>query len=307
MAMLSYFTAFGPQIERMRTEAGTVSAISGILKAPLDILADKLRGFIGLSFDLMEVPEKVLAACRALMPHLAHIAISGLDPGRNLPIPIWMHRGCVPFVSHEVFNAIYWPTLKPIVEAIWALGNQVLFYAEGNWDAHLEKFAELPAGSIIYHIDRGDVACVHKVLGHKFCLSGGISNALLAYGTPEQVRECCKDVIDEAAGDGGYIMDASAIVQSDATVENICAMTDFTREYGIYTASAVRDVPQNIPPSAPTKLDFSGLKVKPGTCMAWEEKLRELPEIAGDQELCKRIWEEIDSLAYLYIWNVLLG
>jgi hypothetical protein len=206
-----------------------------------------------------------------------------------------------------VFNNIYWPTLKPIVEAIWAHGNQVLFYAEGNWDAHLDKFAELPAGSIVYHIDRGNVARVHKALGHKFCLSGGIPNALLSYGTPEQVRNCCKSVIDEAACDGGYIMDAGAIVQSDASVENIRALTDFTREYGVYAPSAVRDVAGSAPPSAPAGLDASGLKVKPGACFPWEEKLGELPPISGDRELCKRIWEEVDSLAYLYIWNVLLG
>ncbi len=54
MAMLSYFNAFGTQIQRMRTESGTVSAISGILKAPLDIIADKLRGYLGLVTDLFE-------------------------------------------------------------------------------------------------------------------------------------------------------------------------------------------------------------------------------------------------------------
>jgi hypothetical protein len=36
------------------------------------------------------------------------------------------------------------------------------------------------------------------------------------------------------AGDGGYIMDASAIVQDDAKIENMKAMTEFTREYGVY-------------------------------------------------------------------------
>jgi uroporphyrinogen-III decarboxylase len=57
---------------------------------------------------------------------------------------------------------------------------------------------------------------------------------LLSYGTPQQVREYCKKVIDGVARDGGYIMDASAIVQNDAKVENMKAMTDFTREYGVY-------------------------------------------------------------------------
>lgn len=307
MGLLNYFTAFGGQVERMRAETGTASAISGMLKAPLDILADKLRGYVGLAMDLMEAPEKVLAACEALAPHLQHVALSGADPEKNAPVTIWMHRSCVPFISYEHFDNIFWPTLKPIVERIWAGGNQVLFYAEGNWDAHLERFAELPAGSIIYHIDRGDIRKAKKVLGDKFCLSGGISNYLLAYGTPEQVRTRCKEVIDELAGDGGYIMDASAIVQNDATVENMKAMTEFTREYGVYGSSSQTGIitpPESVPqPPA----EQAAPKVAPGVCVPWAERLGELPELPGDTELVKRVWEDVDGLANMYIWNVLLG
>jgi hypothetical protein len=234
MAMMQYFNAFGPQCERMRKESGTVSAISGILKAPMDILADKLRGYIGLVWDLVERPKKVLAACEALMPHLTWTALSGADPAKNVPISIWMHRGCVPFVNMEHFETIYWPTLKPILQEIWKRGHQVLFYAEGKWAAHLERFAELPAGSIIYHCDRDDPLEVRRKLGEGFCLSGGIPNDILAFGTPDQVRQRCKHVIDGVAKNGAYIMDASAIMQNDAKVENVRAMTDFTREYGVY-------------------------------------------------------------------------
>jgi len=46
---------------------------------------------------------------------------------------------------------------------------------------------------------------------------------------------------------------------------------------------------------------------QPGVCTAWEEKLKELPPIAGDEELVKRIWEEIDALAYTYIWHCLVS
>ncbi|MBP7749636.1 MAG: hypothetical protein KA323_02975 [Planctomycetes bacterium] len=234
MAMLNYFFGFGGQNQRLRTECGTVSAIAGILKAPMDILADKLRGYLGLINDLMEQPEKVLAACEALMPHLTWVALSGADPAKEVPITIWMHRGCVPFVSREHFDRIYWPTLKPIIEEIWSKGHQVLFYAEGSWDAHLGAFAELPEKSIIYHVDRGDIFNAHKALGGKFCLSGGIPNAMLAYNSPNEVRACVKKVIEGVARDGGYIMDASAIVQDDARVENMRAMTEAAREYGQY-------------------------------------------------------------------------
>jgi hypothetical protein len=234
MAMLSYFNGFGKQIELLRTESGTVSAIAGILKAPFDIIADKLRGYLGLLTDLFERPAKVLAACEAMMPHLLHVALSGADPDKNVPIGFWMHRGCVPFVSHEHFNKFYWPTLKPIIEEIWARGHQVLFYAEGNWNAHLKSFAELPEKSIVYHVDQADIFEVHKALGDKFCVSGGIPNFLLSYGTPQEVRDYCKKVIDGVARDGGYIMDASAIMQDDTKVENVRAMTELTREYGVY-------------------------------------------------------------------------
>jgi hypothetical protein len=234
MAMLSYFNGFGKQIELLRTESGTVSAIAGILKAPFDIIADKLRGYLGLLTDLFERPAKVLAACEAMMPHLLHVALSGADPDKNVPIGFWMHRGCVPFVSHEHFNKFYWPTLKPIIEEIWARGHQVLFYAEGNWNAHLKSFAELPEKSIVYHVDQADIFEVHKALGDKFCVSGGIPNFLLSYGTPQEVRDYCKKVIDGVARDGGYIMDAGAIMQDDTKVENVRAMTELTREYGVY-------------------------------------------------------------------------
>ncbi len=234
MAMMQYFNAFPSQGELLRKESGTVSAISGMLKAPLDILGDKLRGFIGLCHDLIERPEKVRAACEALMPHLLHVALSGADPDKNVPITMWMHRGCVPFISHDHFNTIHWPTLKPIIEEIWKRGHQTLFYAEGNWNQHLSSFAELPEKSIVYHVDKGSIFDVHKALGHKFCLSGGIDNVLLSYGTEDEVRDCCKKVIDGVAKDGGYILDASAIIQNDAKVENVKAMTDFVRDYGVY-------------------------------------------------------------------------
>lgn len=234
MSMMSYFGAFPRQIQLMREEAGTVSAIAGILKAPLDIIADKLRGYMGLAMDLMEQPDKVLKACEALAPHLCHVASTSSDPTNTVPIGFWMHRGCVPFISQHHFDTIFWPTLKPIIQELWRQGKQTLFYAEGKWGPHLKTFTELPEGSIIYHIDRDDPMEVHKALHHKFAISGGVPNYMLAFGKPQEVRDHCRKLIQTIGRDGGYIMDASAIMQNDARVENVRAMTEATREYGVY-------------------------------------------------------------------------
>ena len=310
MAMLKYFSAFGPQAARLRAESGTVSAISGILKAPMDIIADKLRGYLGLVEDLFERRDKVMAACEALMPHLLQVAKSGADQNRLVPVGYWMHRGGVPFVSPEIFKNVYWATVKPIVEELWADGHQTLFYAEGKWDHHLESFAELPAGSIVYHVDQGDIFKAHRVLGEKFCLSGGIPNTLLSQSTPDQVRRRCKEVIDGVASSGGYIMDASAIVQNDALVANVRALTDFTREYGVYSSGQSLPM-EDLGPSACGKTgaiaaaDRSGRPA--GTCVPWERARGTMPPICGDAGLVQRIWEEIDSLANMYPWQILLS
>ena len=46
---------------------------------------------------------------------------------------------------------------------------------------------------------------------------------------------------------------------------------------------------------------------RPGVCIPWEEKVKELPPITGDKELARRVWEDVDSLAYAYIWQCLLS
>jgi len=47
-------------------------------------------------------------------------------------------------------------------------------------------------------------------------------------------------------------------------------------------------------------------KTKAGVCIPWEEKRREFSEIMGDEKIVRKVWEEIDTLAYLYIWAVLI-
>ena len=48
-------------------------------------------------------------------------------------------------------------------------------------------------------------------------------------------------------------------------------------------------------------------KRPPGACIPWDEKRKEFPQITGDEQLVKRVWENNDALAYVYIWQVLLS
>jgi len=46
---------------------------------------------------------------------------------------------------------------------------------------------------------------------------------------------------------------------------------------------------------------------RPGVCIPWEEKVKELPELSGDPALARRTWENVDALAYTFIWHVLVS
>ena len=317
MAMWNYFIAFGGQGAALASESGTPGAIAGIFKAPFDIIADKLRGYIGLTMDMVNQPDKVMKACEALMPHLYNTALGSADPNGQLPIGYWMHRGCTPFVSAGTFESHYWPTVRPITEELWKNGHQTMYYAEGDWKDHLQHFRDLPDSSIVYHVDRGDIFETHKILGDKFCLSGGIPNVLLSYGKPEEVRAHCKKVIDEVAQDGGYVMDASAIMQDDTSVENLRAMTEAAREYGVYSDGVVKvadDDELKVGPAEGTEFGSDYGMISPcgsltpaGQCFPWAEKVKEISEIKGDAEIAERIWNELDGLANMYIWQCLLS
>ena len=315
MAMSEYFQAFGPQVDRLRVECGMPSAIAGIFKAPFDIIGDKLRGYLGLVEDMSTQPAKVLAACEALMPHLCRVGLATADPDRLRPIGFWMHRGCVPFISPRQFASHYWPTLRPIIEEFWKRGHQTLFYAEGKWAAHLGAFRELPARSIVFHCDRDDVFAVKRAHGDRFAISGGVPNVLLSFGRPDEVRDFCRRVIDEVAASGGYIMDASAIMQNDTSAANLRVLTETAREFGVYPgAPAPTATPAcDLPGSAADRGTLAGLAgrpgphVAPGVCTPWEEKALELPAVTGNADLVRRVWEQVDRLGNDYIWQLLLS
>ena len=206
-----------------------------MIKAPLDILADKFRGYLDTVYDTMERPKDVLRACEALMPHIVANALGGADPEKKVPITIWAHRGCIPFFTQETFDTIFWPTLKPVFEEIISQGYQILFYGEGNWEAHYETLKELPTGSIIYHLDRGDPAIAARAFKAKIAISGGLSYDVLSRGTPDDVRAHMKDLFEVMKPGGGYILDATALMLHDIKPENLDAAVAYTLEHGVYS------------------------------------------------------------------------
>jgi hypothetical protein len=304
MAYQRYISSFGEYADKLKYGSGVVSANAGMIKAPFDLLMDKLRGYQGAVMDALTQPDKVLKACEALMPHIVKNALGGADPDKIAPITIWAHRGTVPFITPEMFDTILWPTLKPVFEEIISKGYRILFYGEGNWEAHYDRLMELPAGSIIYHLDRGDPLKLVNTIKRKFAVSGGLPYELLARGTRQDVERYLAKLFATLAPEGGYILDCTALMMQDINIDLVRSAVDYTHEHGVYSRSSAavrreREYPSNLTPLPQGKR-------APGVCIPWQQESLGYRQLSGDVELVRSSWEEADSWAYNYIWTTLL-
>ena len=71
--------------------------------------------------------------------------------------------------------------------------------------------------------------------GDKLTFHGGIdAQHVLPFGTEEEVREATKKYIKALAPGGGFVFSPIHNVQTGVPPENVVAMFETAREYGVY-------------------------------------------------------------------------
>ena len=79
-----------------------------------------------------------------------------------------------------------------------------------------------------------DMKIVKESVGKYQCITGGFNEHILQTGTPEQVKDEVKRILDICAPDGGYIFAVDRTLDYMARPENVEAMCDAVRIYGKY-------------------------------------------------------------------------
>jgi len=104
---------------------------------------------------------------------------------------------------------------------------------EGSYNTRLESITDFPRGSVHWLFDRTDMAKAKKILGSKFSIEGNVPTSLIVTGTPQDVKEYCRNLIEICAPGGGYILAAGASMDTPK-IENLRAMVEAAMEYGVY-------------------------------------------------------------------------
>jgi hypothetical protein len=212
---------------------GFPTVLGGFTKAPFDVIGDTLRGTKGIMLDMYRQPDKLLEAMEAMTPLMIKMGVGAAQATGKPVIFVPLHKGADGFLSDEQFRRFYWPTLKEVILGLIEGGCIPLPAAEGGYGSRLEVVQDLPKGKTLWMIDQTDMAEAKATLGQNACLFGNVPSAMFSVGTPEEVRDYAKKLIDTAGKGGGFIMGNGSFFDQ-AKAENVKAMIDFTKQYGVY-------------------------------------------------------------------------
>jgi hypothetical protein len=221
--------ALGGQVRAL----GCADWAGAAAKAPFDAIGDTLRGTKGMMMDMFRHADELIEACERFVPLMVEMAVGTVNVTGVPLVFMPLHKGADGFMSNAQFEKFYWPTLKQVMLGIVEEGCVPVMFAEGGYNQRLEIIADFPKGKCIWWFDQSDMQRVKEVLGDVSCIAGNVSTALMAAGTPDEVKAYCKNLIETVGQDGGFILTNGCGIDH-AKTENVRAMMEAGQEYGVY-------------------------------------------------------------------------
>jgi hypothetical protein len=230
--VLAWLAHQGQAADRLGAE-GFPSMVCGVAATPFDFIGDTLRGTRQVYMDMYRRPAKLLEAIDRIVPVLLRWLTRRTTPQSPPILVVPLHKGADRLMSDEQFKEFYWPSLRRFLEGVRQAGLMAYVLAEGAYDSRLELFRELSPGTIVWHFDQTDMREAKRALQGIACVQGNVPLSLLQLGTPEQVTEHCRRLIEDVAPGGGYVLDVGAALD-EAKGANVRALIQAAKDFGVY-------------------------------------------------------------------------
>jgi len=229
---LKWIAAVGV-VAQAQQAAGFPGIMAGMAKAPFDTLGDTLRGTQGVMMDMFQRPEKLHEAMARIAPLQIASALSSVGPGGAPIVMMPLHKGADSFMSVKQYETFYWPTFKKVVMAIVNEGITPVLFAEGSYNKRLDIIGDFPKGTVAWFFDQTDIFKAKEKIGDRCCIMGNVPTSTVLTGTPKEVKDYCRKLIEGCGKGGGYILSGGANVDNGAP-ENMRAFMAAAKEYGVY-------------------------------------------------------------------------
>ena len=178
-------------------------------------------------------PEKIIEAVDRITPMLTEEAVNMANMSGSPVVMMPLHKGTGGFMSGKQFETFYWPSLKQVMMGLIEEGLVPMPFAEGNYMPRLDTIRDMPDGKVIWYFETMDMGKAKEVFRGNACIAGNLPVSVLCTGTPSEVKEACRKLIETCAPGGGYILTAAASV-NEGNPDNFRAMMEAAKEYGAY-------------------------------------------------------------------------
>jgi len=214
--------------------AGFPPGRGGLAVAPFDVIGDFLRGTSGAAIDMFRQPEKLLECIDMITEQIIENQISRVNASGGFNVGFPLHKGDDTFMSRKQFEKFYWPSLKKVMDALIDEGIMVSLFAEGAYNQRLEYIGDFPRGWVTWMFDKTDMARAKKMIGDTCAISGNVPASLMITGTPKEVKEYCRGLIETCAPGGGYTLSGGCTATETKNPDNFRVYMEAAVEYGTY-------------------------------------------------------------------------
>jgi uroporphyrinogen decarboxylase len=208
---------------------------------------ERANGLMGMEHFLPHLVEnrefavalllKITELCKTLMGHFLR------ELGEDVDIikigdDLGMQDGLL--ISPRMYRQVLKPIHADYIAFIKSHTKaKIFFHTDGDVFDLIDDFVEIGV-DILNPIQTSagkmaDLGAIKKRYGKNLCFCGAIDTyRVLPFGTPEQVRQEVRRVIDILGPGGGYMAAAVHTILDEVPAENVLAMVDAVEEFGYY-------------------------------------------------------------------------
>jgi uroporphyrinogen decarboxylase len=203
-----------------------------------------LRGYMRFFEDLILRPDMISYLLEMMGEYQRSLVAEVLD--RIGPYVSVVMTGSdlgtqrAPALSPDLYYSLVWPEYKKLWDLIKSKSEAKIFYHSCGSVYPMIPYLIEGGVDILHPIqpmaaDMGDHKKLKREFGDDLTFWGGFDQQhVLPHGTPEEVTEDAKRLLDAFMPGGGYVFAAGHNIQADVPPENVIALFDTVREYGVY-------------------------------------------------------------------------
>ncbi len=221
---------FAAAVEAFRAH-GFVPLSGAIVTTPFERLCGA-RSMKEFFIDLYRRPALVKQVMDVMAPVLIEeaVAVAELCGLPSIWVGGWRSAGAM--LRREIWDEFVFPYLRDLVTALVEAGIKPTLHFDQDWTRDLARLRELPARSCMLNLDgMTDIRAAKDILGDRMAIMGDVPSALLAVGTPADVRDYVRRLIADV-GPRGLLLAPGCDIPVDAQGANVEALVAAGLEFG---------------------------------------------------------------------------